>query len=135
MLRKIPANVIYGCAVIFFGLATVLISQSGGYAGLMVLRALLGVGEAVITTGFVYLTLFYKREELALRSGRTLAHQDMMPLLTATRYLFCVLCSGWTFQRACGLGCCKESRRQAWFSFLAVAVHGHGDPDHWSRHP
>lgn len=69
LLRKVPANFIFGSGVILFGLIATLISVSGGYAGLMVLRFLLGVGEAVITTCFLYLTLWYNRDELAWRTG------------------------------------------------------------------
>ncbi len=53
-----------------FGIVTSLISVSGSYAGLMVLRLLLGIGEAVMTTGLLYLNLWYRRDELAWRSGK-----------------------------------------------------------------
>ncbi|KAK7964529.1 hypothetical protein LTR80_005530 [Exophiala xenobiotica] len=69
LLRKISANYVYGSSVILFGIVTTLVFVSGSYAGLMVLRFLLGIGEAVITTGFLYLNLWYRRDELAWRSG------------------------------------------------------------------
>lgn len=69
LLRVVPAQRVYGGAVILFGLAATLISVCGGYAGLMVLRFILGAGESVVTSGFLYLSFWYKRDELAVRSG------------------------------------------------------------------
>lgn len=68
-MKVFPAQYVFGTAVIVFGLSATLVSVSGGYAGLMVLRFLLGCGEGVFTMGFLYLSQWYKPEELALRTG------------------------------------------------------------------
>lgn len=69
LMRIVPAQFVFGGAILVFGLCSTLIAFSGGYAGLMVLRTLLGLGEAVLTLGFLYLSLWYKPDELAFRSG------------------------------------------------------------------
>jgi MFS family permease len=52
-----------------FGLCATLISVTTNLAGLLVLRTFLGMGEAILTLGFLYLSFWYRPEELALRSG------------------------------------------------------------------
>lgn len=71
LMRVIPAQFVFGGAVLVFGLCATLISVATGFAGLMVLRLFLGFGEAVMTLGFLYCSLWYKSEELALRSGKS----------------------------------------------------------------
>jgi hypothetical protein len=68
-LRIFHPNYVFGGAVTVFGLLAACTSQAGGYAGVMVLRLLLGFAEAFIQTGFVYLGLWYTKEELATRTG------------------------------------------------------------------
>jgi MFS family permease len=70
LMRIIPTQLVFGGAILLFGLCATCIAFSGGYAGLMVLRTLLGLGEAVLTLAFLYLSLWYKPDELAFRSGR-----------------------------------------------------------------
>jgi predicted MFS family arabinose efflux permease len=68
-MNAFPAQRVFAVATLTFGPAACLISVAGGFAGLMVLRLILGCGEAVFTMGFLYLSLRYKPEELALRTG------------------------------------------------------------------
>merc|ERR1712093_934914 len=49
--------------------STVAVSVATSFAGLLVLRTLLGIGEAGFTGIPFYLSFFFKREELALRTG------------------------------------------------------------------
>ena len=71
LLRVLPANWVFGAAVTIFGVCATCIAAVGGFAGLMVLRTFLGVGESTISLGFLYLSMWYKQDELALRSGMT----------------------------------------------------------------
>lgn len=68
-MKVFPANCVFGAAMVIFGLSAALVPVSGGYGGLMGLRFLLGCGEGVFTMGFMYLSQWYKPEELALRTG------------------------------------------------------------------
>ena len=68
-MRVVRAQWVFGGAILSFGVFATLITISGGFAGLMVLRLLLGLCEAILTLGFLYLSLWYRPEELALRSG------------------------------------------------------------------
>ncbi|KAJ9617685.1 hypothetical protein H2204_013560 [Knufia peltigerae] len=66
-IRVFRPNWVYGGAVVFFGLCALLTSEARSYASVMVLRLLLGFGESVIQTGFVYLSLWYTNKELTTR--------------------------------------------------------------------
>lgn len=68
LMRKLPAQYVFGVAIILFGVCATCISVAGGFAGLMVLRTILGVGEAVCTLGFLYLSMWYRPHELAFRN-------------------------------------------------------------------
>ena len=70
LIRVIPAQHVFGGAIVLFGVCAVCMSAAGGYAGMMVLRTILGIGEAVLTLGFLYLSLWYKADELAFRCGK-----------------------------------------------------------------
>ena len=76
-MKAVPAQYVFGAAVLVFGLGAGLVPVAGGYAGLMVLRFLLGCGEGVLTMGFLYLSQWYKPEELALRTGKLPSLHDM----------------------------------------------------------
>jgi hypothetical protein len=56
-MRIIPAKFVFGGAILLFGLCATCMVVAGGYAGLVVLRTILGMGEAVFTLGFLYLSL------------------------------------------------------------------------------
>jgi MFS family permease len=55
--------------VLSWGIIASLQSVATSFAGLLVLRVLLGIGEAGFTGIPFYLSFFFKREELALRTG------------------------------------------------------------------
>ncbi|OCT53273.1 hypothetical protein CLCR_10809 [Cladophialophora carrionii] len=64
-VKAIPAQHVLGGAIILFGLAAKIVPVCGRYSGLMVLRFILGCGEAVLTMGFLYPSQWYKADELA----------------------------------------------------------------------
>ncbi|KAH8698862.1 major facilitator superfamily domain-containing protein [Talaromyces proteolyticus] len=66
-LRIFQPPHVYGIAIALFGVFACCLSVSRTYAAVMVLRLLIGIGEAVVQTGFVYLSLWYLKDELATR--------------------------------------------------------------------
>ncbi|KDR77295.1 hypothetical protein GALMADRAFT_66247 [Galerina marginata CBS 339.88] len=66
--RHIGANRFFFLSLTFWGLASLSFVYAKGYAGLLVLRVLMGIGEAGYYAGMIYyLSFWYKRHELALR--------------------------------------------------------------------
>src|SRR5271156_6515805 len=67
--KLIPAHIYVTAIVLSWGVVASLQSVATSFAGLLVLRTLLGIGEAGFTGIPFYLSFFFKREELALRTG------------------------------------------------------------------
>lgn len=67
--KIVPAHIYVTCIVLSWGIVASLQSVATSFAGLLVLRILLGIGEAGFTGIPFYLSFFFKREELALRTG------------------------------------------------------------------
>lgn len=67
--KIIPPHVYVTAIVLSWGIVASLQSVATSFAGLLVLRTLLGIGEAGFTGIPFYLSFFFKREELALRTG------------------------------------------------------------------
>jgi len=67
--KIVPAHIYITAIVLSWGLIASLQSVATSFAGLLVLRILLGIGEAGFTGIPFYLSFFFKREELALRTG------------------------------------------------------------------
>ncbi|TVY81108.1 putative transporter [Lachnellula suecica] len=67
--KIIPAHIYITGIVLSWGIVASLQSIATSFAGLLVLRVLLGIGEAGFTGIPFYLSFFFKREELALRTG------------------------------------------------------------------
>ncbi|KAJ7594264.1 MFS general substrate transporter [Mycena floridula] len=66
--RRIGANRFFFISLLFWGLSSISFVYAKGYAALLVLRVLLGIGEAGYYAGMIYyLSFWYKRRELALR--------------------------------------------------------------------
>lgn len=78
-LRVAHPPFLYGGAVIFFGVCTVCTSAARTYASFMVLRLLLGFGESFVQTGFVFLSLWYTKEEMTTRCGASLLQGILIP--------------------------------------------------------
>lgn len=70
MYRLVPPHIYIAICVCGWGLVASFQSLVTSFEGLVALRALLGITEAAFGPGVpFYLSLFYKREELALRNG------------------------------------------------------------------
>ena len=68
--RLIPAHIYISLCALSWGLAACLQSSARSFGSLIVLRALLGLGEAAFSPGIpFYLSFFYRRSELAYRVG------------------------------------------------------------------
>ncbi|KAJ0158891.1 putative transporter [Colletotrichum tanaceti] len=67
--KLIPAHIYVSMIVLSWGLTASLQSVSVSYPMLIFLRVLLGIGEAGFTGIPFYLSFFFKREELALRTA------------------------------------------------------------------
>lgn len=70
LLQRLRLNRYLGCCILIWGLCMVCMAVPRYFAGLAVLRTLLGMSEGTVTPGFVLITSrFYKREEQPLRVG------------------------------------------------------------------
>lgn len=70
LYRVVPAHIYIAICVFSWGLIASLQSIVSNFASLVLLRALLGIGEAAFSPGVpFYLSLFYRRDELAFRTG------------------------------------------------------------------
>jgi MFS family permease len=67
--KLVPAHIYVTIIVLSWGITASLQSITTSFAGLLVLRTLLGIGEAGFTGIPFYLSFFFRREELALRTG------------------------------------------------------------------
>ncbi|KAH9474770.1 MFS transporter prlL [Psilocybe cubensis] len=66
--RHIGANRFFFLSLTFWGLSSLSVVYAKGYGGILVLRVLMGIGEAGYYAGMIYyLSFWYKRNELALR--------------------------------------------------------------------
>ena len=70
LYRVVPPHAYIAICVAGWGLIASLQALANSFAGLLVLRALLGIAEAAFGPGVpFYLSFFFNREELALRTG------------------------------------------------------------------
>ncbi|KAF5365235.1 hypothetical protein D9758_005403 [Tetrapyrgos nigripes] len=66
--RHIGANRFFFLSLTWWGIASLSFVYAHGYGGLLVLRVLLGIGEAGYYAGMIYyMSFWYKRHELAMR--------------------------------------------------------------------
>ncbi|KAJ7662061.1 MFS general substrate transporter [Mycena polygramma] len=66
--RHIGANRFFFLSLTFWGIASLSVVYAKGYGGLLVLRVLMGIGEAGYYAGMIYyLSFWYKKHELAMR--------------------------------------------------------------------
>ena len=66
----LPAHIYISIATLSWSLAACLQAVANSFSSMLVLRALLGVGEAAFSPGIPFLlSFFFKREELAFRTG------------------------------------------------------------------
>ena len=70
LYRVIPAHIYISLCVLSWSLIASFQALAGSFLSIFILRALLGVGEAAFSPGIPFLlSFFFKREELAFRTG------------------------------------------------------------------
>ena len=70
LYHVIPAHIYISLCVMSWSLIAALQAIAGSFVSMLVLRALLGVGEAAFSPGVPFLlSFFFKRDELAFRTG------------------------------------------------------------------
>ena len=69
-IRKVNPNRLIGSGILFFGMCIILLSIAKNTASVLGLRFLIGTGEAVLQSSAIYLSAWYKRDELATRIGK-----------------------------------------------------------------
>ena len=70
LYRIVPAHIYISLCVASWSIIASLQSVAGSFSSMLILRALLGVGEAAFSPGIPFLlSFFFKRDELALRTG------------------------------------------------------------------
>ena len=70
LYRVIPAHIYISLSVLSWSLTASLQAFANSFGAMVALRALLGIGEAAFSPGVPFLlSFFYKRDELALRTG------------------------------------------------------------------
>lgn len=77
--RLIPAHIYVSVLVASWGVVACLQGIATSYPVLIVLRFLLGIGEAGFTGVPFYLSFFFKREELALRTAVFISGKPLSP--------------------------------------------------------
>jgi hypothetical protein len=82
--KIIPAHIYVTIIVLSWGVTASLQSCSISFTTLIVLRTLLGIGEAGFTGIPFYLSFFFKREELALRTGFFIAAAPLATSFAST---------------------------------------------------
>ena len=66
----IPAHIYISCTALAWSITACLQAAAGSFASMLVFRAILGVAEAAFSPGIPFLlSFFFKREELAFRTG------------------------------------------------------------------
>jgi MFS family permease len=86
----IPAHIYVTVIVLSWGIIASLQSVATSFAGLLVLRILLGIGEAGFTGIPFYLSFFFKREELALRTGLFISAAPLATSFASTLAYFII---------------------------------------------
>ena len=70
LYRVIPAHIYISACVLTWSLIASSQAFAGSFSSMLILRALLGIGEAAFSPGIPFLlSFFFKREELAFRTG------------------------------------------------------------------
>lgn len=69
LMRVIHPRYVIGVPAILFGVFACAMVAAKSYAAVMVLRVLIGLGEAFLNNAYLYISLWYRPEELSLRTG------------------------------------------------------------------
>lgn len=71
LLRICHPRYVIGGASITFGVVACCMAVAKSYASLMILRVLIGLAEAFVNNAFLYTSMWYRPDELALRTGKS----------------------------------------------------------------
>lgn len=82
--RVIPAHIYVSAVVLSWGLLASLQAVAVNYPMLILLRGLLGVGEAAFTGVPYYLSFFFRREELAFRTAVFVSAAPLATMVAST---------------------------------------------------
>jgi len=74
LLRKLTPHILLGGTVITFGVLLCGMSAAPNYQAVLALRILIGSSQAFIQGVGLYNSLWYRRDEIATRSGLVLRH-------------------------------------------------------------
>jgi sugar phosphate permease len=101
-LRYVHPRYVFSGALISFGLFSTLFTVSG-YAGIMVLRVLIGLAEVFVNNAYILVSLWYMPNELSLRTGM----QTLKVLHETNNFSCCLLndSSSWSTLRSPSLRC------------------------------
>jgi MFS family permease len=66
----VPPRYVFGGSLITFGICSALLAPGKSYAGAIILRLMIGVAEAFGQIAYLYVTLWYKPNERASRTGK-----------------------------------------------------------------
>lgn len=69
LIRRFHAPTVYGISIIIFGISGLCTAYAKTYAQMIVLRLIMGCGEATVLTSFLFVSLWYRREEISTRTG------------------------------------------------------------------
>jgi MFS family permease len=69
LLRRYHPRYVIGLGAIFFGIFATTVAAAKSYAAVMILRVLLGLAEAFANNAYLYISFWYKAEELSTRTG------------------------------------------------------------------
>lgn len=134
-LRLFPPNWVYGVAVIMFGVLATSMTAVRTYAPIMVIRLLLGLSEATIQTGFLFLTLWYRREEVTTRAGTYPMTSGPSPQLIEPSLLLSRDTCGRSHQRTDCVRSATKSGQQARKNFMGMVFFDRGCPHHRLGNP
>jgi MFS family permease len=87
----VPPHIYVTTIVLSWGIIASLQSIATSFTGLLVLRILLGIGEAGFTGIPFYLSKFFKREELALRTGFFISAAPLATSFASTLAYFIIM--------------------------------------------
>lgn len=87
----VPPHIYVTAIVLSWGIIASLQSIATSFTGLLVLRILLGIGEAGFTGIPFYLSKFFKREELALRTGFFISAAPLATSFASTLAYFIIM--------------------------------------------
>ena len=73
-MRVIGPPIQIGTGAIFFGVCSICLSVAKNYPTIAGLRVLVGIGEAFVQSGSLYVSIWWKRDEVATRGGTNDAH-------------------------------------------------------------